>query len=617
MDTKQFFEEIFNQKPLDDFICIFLLPNSVPHFFKNIDDAAAHVDKLKTRCDQNIYFGTNFLAERPKSGRGKAEDSGGATCFYMDVDFDTESEAHARSDLPKTEADAIGLVKGNGFDPSIIVHSGHGLHVYWLFKEPWIFDSDEEREKCHYLLLRLQETINIKASKSGWSLDSTNDLARVLRVPGTFNIKVPDNPVEVRVIENNLDPNNVTRRYDPSDIEQFLVEEMMIEKTKLSDDIRTQVLGEIILRRDASAPQDKLEQLCEIEENFTQSWKAKRPKFGNDPSRYAQSLANYAAKANWTKQEMCDLLIEFYRNNLNNPLFKNRPGKEPISMFRILRPLKISLTIGKAIQAADEAKAKENGQEMKQADTPGVAETIDLDRARALKYIQRTLRLDVVEIKCLVSEADNPNFYEMLIRKSGEIKSVTFNNAEKMFVQKTFALRVIDDVGISPRSVDKETWGKLKNSFLKAMKNIKVTPSTETIEGKMTVWIGQYLENKPVVDWVRGFVCTMPFVDNGNWYVFAKPFMDWCFQNKGMVEGITHAQINLRRIDAEEVHFDRALPDRLKRHVELRAWKIPHKIAMPPPTMVVDNTPKMKGSESDEDDPSQPDSRSELKSIAS
>jgi hypothetical protein len=55
----------------------------------------------------------------------------------------------------------------------------------------------------------------------------------------------------------------------------------------------------------------------------------------------------------------------------------------------------------------------------------------------------------------------------MLIRKFGEIKSVSFDNVEKMFLQPAFALLVIDSVGIPPKPVDKETWGKLKNSFLK------------------------------------------------------------------------------------------------------------------------------------------------------
>jgi len=408
----------------------------------------------------------------------------------------------------------------------------------------------------------------------------------------------------------------VTLRYDPSDIEQFLVEETVAKKTKLSDDIRDQIAGEIILRCDASPPQDKFDQLCEIEEKFTQSWKAKRPEFGNDPSRYAQSLANYAAKANWSKQEMCDLLIGFYRKHLNNPLFTNRPGKDPISLPRIMRHLKISLTIGKAIQAANEAKTKENWQEMKPADAAGVAETADSDGARALQYIQSTLRLDVVGITCWVPEADKGCFYEMQIRKSGEIKSVTFHNVEKLFLQKDFALRVIDGAGRLPRSVDKQIWGKLKQAFLKIKKDIKVSPSTETIEGKMKVWIGQYLKKWWRKGWEIAYMSNNPFVDNGHWYVFAKEFMDWCWSMKGMTEGFTRAQIDLRRIGAEEVLFQRPHGDS-EEPVEFRAWKIPHTIAIPPATAESEHTSSLKGSESDEDGPGQPDLQSELNSMAS
>jgi len=85
---------------------------------------------------------------------------------------------------------------------------------------------------------------------------------------------------------------------------------------------------------------------------------------------------------------------------------------------------------------------------------------------------------------------------------------------------------------------------------------------------------------------------------------------------KGMTEGFTRAQIDLRRIGAEEVFFQRPLGDS-EEPVEFRAWKIPRTIAMPPATAEGDDTSNLKGSESDEDGPGQPDRQSELNSMAS
>lgn len=55
-----------------------------------------------------------------------------------------------------------------------------------------------------------------KAAAHGWQIDPTADLARVMRLPGTFNRKLT--PVPVRVIEEN------DARYNPSDFDPYLLE---------------------------------------------------------------------------------------------------------------------------------------------------------------------------------------------------------------------------------------------------------------------------------------------------------------------------------------------------------------------------------------------------------
>ena len=71
----------------------------------------------------------------------------------------------------------------------------------------------EDRQAAYHLLHRLQATIQAVAKLHGWDVDSTFDLARVLRLPGTYNRKVPDDPKPVEIIEAHED-----RRYNPSDL---------------------------------------------------------------------------------------------------------------------------------------------------------------------------------------------------------------------------------------------------------------------------------------------------------------------------------------------------------------------------------------------------------------
>jgi hypothetical protein len=77
--------------------------------------------------------------------------------------------------------------------------SGYGIHGYWLFREPWRFEDDAERHRAAHLLRRFQSTIIAAGKLHGWDLDSTFNLAQVLRVPGTCNRKVAADVREVTI----------------------------------------------------------------------------------------------------------------------------------------------------------------------------------------------------------------------------------------------------------------------------------------------------------------------------------------------------------------------------------------------------------------------------------
>jgi hypothetical protein len=83
-----------------------------------------------------------------------------------------------------------------GFVPTWVVSTGGGFHVYWTFREPLIVDSDAERERFAAVALALTRfaqdvatAVGIATSGHAWEVDSTHDLARVLRVVGTLNCK--------------------------------------------------------------------------------------------------------------------------------------------------------------------------------------------------------------------------------------------------------------------------------------------------------------------------------------------------------------------------------------------------------------------------------------------
>jgi RepB DNA-primase from phage plasmid len=73
--------------------------------------------------------------------------------------------------------------------PSVLVHSGGGVHAYWLLAEPYLLTTDERRQAARSIQDRW---VDVVGGDGG-----AKDLCRVLRVPGSWNYKYePRRPVE-------------------------------------------------------------------------------------------------------------------------------------------------------------------------------------------------------------------------------------------------------------------------------------------------------------------------------------------------------------------------------------------------------------------------------------
>ena len=124
--------------------------------------------------------------------------------LYVDLDFkEYQTEQDALNAL-KSFLYTTGITK-----PNIIVHSGGGLHIYWVFDRE--LDADEWKPMATALAAMGQEQ-GLKAD-FGCTIDS----ARILRVPGTLNWKY-DPPRQVRVVhasEKDIDPDSMQGALEP------------------------------------------------------------------------------------------------------------------------------------------------------------------------------------------------------------------------------------------------------------------------------------------------------------------------------------------------------------------------------------------------------------------
>ena len=166
--------------------------------------------------ERDTYFGIGLHREALGEGqRGTAARVSAIPGLWADLDV--KGEAHEANNLPPTGKDAMRITEAIPLKPTLIVHSGHGLQVWWLFKELWVFEDEDERMEAQELSRRFQATLKQRAKGYGWKMDGTHDISRVFRPPGTLNHKLE--PVEVRVVRY-----DEGARYNPADFEQYLIE---------------------------------------------------------------------------------------------------------------------------------------------------------------------------------------------------------------------------------------------------------------------------------------------------------------------------------------------------------------------------------------------------------
>lgn len=130
-----------------------------------------------------------FYAVGSYNGKNR-QDPAAKRCFWLDLD-----SKDFNGSIPDALRAFAAFVKATGLPPpSIFVHSGRGVHVYWALDrdvsvDEWVPVAKALKEKCRELDFHADPT-------------STADPARILRCPGTLNRKGSE-PIPCRVLSDN------------------------------------------------------------------------------------------------------------------------------------------------------------------------------------------------------------------------------------------------------------------------------------------------------------------------------------------------------------------------------------------------------------------------------
>lgn len=199
MDTLDFFRARFSD--LEEGETIEIRPihaTSGKHhprkFAATVEEAAEYVARVPEGFE--VYYGVN-----PRRGKGDGGKTGVSRIVAITADADDKHFGHD----PQASHDAVLAFE---LIPTGMIRTGHGWHIYWLLAEP-LDNTPANLDAIEALQRRLYLRLG--------GLDSTQDISRVLRVPGTTNWKDPQRPLPVTV-----DYWETGRAYTPEDFEKYL-----------------------------------------------------------------------------------------------------------------------------------------------------------------------------------------------------------------------------------------------------------------------------------------------------------------------------------------------------------------------------------------------------------
>lgn len=507
-----FFFNLFRSKPADDYILLWekIDDQTNPEesikrssWFQNVEDAIKYA---QANCNHNIYVGCgtspkNFGSKR----RCQAHQIAGIPGLWLDIDI-AHGTAHKKENLPRSIQEARKIIEPIPLTPSMVVHSGHGLQFWWLFEEFISFKSDEHRTEIAELTHGFLQFIKDTAwAKHKFEVDMVFDLSRVLRIPDTANTKT-NPPVFAKLMA------CCENRYTIEDMNFFEPVQVAKKSTGSKNTQRWQTItypenAQFTLDPEANPPFEKFEALKSNEPRFGESWEMKRKDFSDSsPSSYDYSLASFAFYADWTWQEVANLIISFRR-------------KHDIDLK--LRYDYYERTLARAYDTVSQVRAQENIEDM--CLNVGKAKDLKDDERREVigENISKILG---IKIKRIIKFIMDPPHYKI----ETPVGNVMIGTVGNLINQDSLRNHLAAATGkyLNRRKNDK--WAPIAQALLDACEEVEVGEEGSE-EGIMRAWLNDYMQDRgtPSMDPDDAQIAMIPFQKDGYIYFFGTDFRSW------------------------------------------------------------------------------------------
>lgn len=504
----------------------------------------------------DVYIGCGI---QPKNGppeeRGKA-----ATVSVIPgawADIDVGDHGNGKTYLPTVEA-ALAYLDTLPIKPTLVVSTGGGVHAWWLFEEPLVIETDEDREAATQIVGRWQ--MLLRRHLGQYDLDSTYDLARVLRIPGTYNHKGDAEPLPVNLL---IDDGP---RTNPSDLLEFAPDEMVAITDSMKGDAGGRAAS-IVIRPDADPPADKLIALISNNDKAADTWNRNRDDFAKgdySPSTYCASLAAFAVAANWSDQEIAALLIAWRRKHCPESLKLDRPGwyMKVIEKARSLtgKTENRAAAIETIVEAAE-------GDEVPERDV--LRSLSELLGFRVLGFIKRVIRDSSGFVEA-------PTYVLDIQVGSKEPTKIVLESSRVLLDQGRFHQLAFDVADVAIPRMKGPEWQRVVQAFGRIVVEIEDVPEAGVLESVRSLLRRYIAEVQPSSDLVEAVKADCVYkAQDGSLQFPWTGFSTWVATSRMARIGNADLSRALKEIGCKRVAYDRKGREYPNGRLKTTFWQIP------------------------------------------
>lgn len=246
--------------------------------------------------------------------------------------------------------------------------------------------------------------------------------------------------------------------------------------------------------------------LSENEPKFKRAWERKRQDLPDQSaSSYDMALANYAAMAQWTDQEIADLLIAWRRKHSEDLKLRDDYYRR---------------TIAKARAPYTQTEAQEKLEENTDALRSGRADPGDA-RAKIREALSQTFGIVITRV--VKYRADKP-----LYKLETDVGSIILGEVSTITNQIAFRNSVAAATGRLIPKVKGDKWDIHAQGILDACELDELGPET-TLLGQAKGWLDAYLDDAAVIDAdvSEAAESRAPFSKEGRVHIFGPALRQW------------------------------------------------------------------------------------------